>query len=806
MGLLARRLRDRWGLLGLGVLVVSMMVGLSRPIGAAVEDRVEVLRDPWGVPHVFAETDEGAMFGLGSAVAADRAFQMHLTRRIMQGRLAETIGNQALDGRRESTLDLDRKNRTFDWARAADRVVAGLDEETRGLLEAYCAGVNAAWSERGDRLDPLFARYETEPEAWTPADCLLAWWHLGQFFATDGTRDLIAWRNRDRDRGRFDPAAIEPDDSAAVIQADAIDPAWLGRVRAYLREQGFELPDEGEPEPTPGGPEGPSFSHAWAVGGERSTTGSTVLVSMPQTVVANPPLFYEWHVVGETFNARGIGVPGSPALLIGFTDRVAWGLTALGADQADLFRLQTSPDRPDSYAVDGEWREMEVREETILVKGGEPVTLTVRETHLGPVVTEFAFANEGDGEVALRRVPLCDAETETIAAAVAMIRADDAEGFDEALRDWRFPSANIVFGDKGGTLGYRTIGAFPMRSPETEGGGSWAFDGSTARSEWLGFVPHELAPHLIDPASGVLFSANHRPIDSVYPIPLGIATGSLGDTVRSWRLRELLTPDEAAPFSPEAVRAMADDPVNPARRSLVRLGLHLRDREGADLAPEAIQALDLLGPWLDRGANSQREDPGTPVALELSTFFRIMATPLAGEYGGGESGLSRWLREAIGRIEGDPAARLREEERAFVENALVTAWEAATARYGEDPATWTEGLRIALTERVIPSHRGLDPLPPIATDRDETVPPLPCPDGGTIRSDVQRAYVQFVRLDDPDASQSLLPLGGVEGNSDATRALWAEGELHPAPLSREAVERIAVDRAVLIRAVEEAGR
>jgi penicillin amidase len=410
MELHARRLRGRWGLWGLGLLVV-LTIGVGDSSGAATGDRVEVLRDPWGVPHVFAETDEGAMFGLGSAVAADRAFQMHLTRRIMQGRLAETIGNQPLDGRRESTLDLDRKNRTFGWARAADRAVAGLDEETRGLLEAYCAGVNASWSEQGDRLDPLFARYETEPEAWTPADCLLAWWHLGQFFATDGTRDLIAWRNRNQDRGRFDPAAIAPDDSAAVIQADAIDPAWLGRVRAYLREQGFELPDEGEQEPMPGAPDGPSFSHAWAVGGERSTTGSTVLVSMPQTVVANPPLFSEWHVVGKTFNARGIGVPGSPALLIGFTDRVAWGLTALGADQADLFRLRTSPDRADSYAVDGEWRGMEVRQETILVKGGEPVALTVRETHLGPVVTDFAFANEDEGEVALRRVPICDAET-----------------------------------------------------------------------------------------------------------------------------------------------------------------------------------------------------------------------------------------------------------------------------------------------------------------------------------------------------------------------------------------------------------
>lgn len=789
---------------GIGSLIV-LILGLGGPSVAAVGKQVEVLRDPWGVPHVFAETDEGAMFGLGSAMATDRAFQMHLTRRIMQGRLAETIGDLPLDGRRESTLDLDRKNRTFGWARAADRVVESLDEETRGLLEAYCAGVNAVWSEQADRLefDPLFERYETRPDAWTPADCLLAWWHLGQFFATDGTRDLIAWRNRNQDRGRFDPASISPDDSAAVISREEIDPAWLDRVRAFLRDHGYEPTDEDAPT-APGVPEGPSFSHVWAVGGERSTTGSTVLVSMPQTVVANPPLFYECHVVGETFNARGIGVPGSPAFLIGFSDRVAWGLTALGADQADLFRLKTDPNRSDAYEVDGRWRSMEVREETIAVKGGESVLMTVRETHLGPVVTEFAFANPDEGEVALRRVPLSDSDRETIQAVFAMIRASDASAFDDALKNWRFPSANIVFGDRGGTLGFRTIGAFPVRSPEAERGGSWALDGSTARTEWRGFVPHDLAPHVIDPASGVVFSANHRPIDSVYPISLGISTGSLGDTIRSWRLRELLSGEQ--PFSPEDVRGMADDPVNPARRSLVRLGLHLRNRAGEDLAPEALRALDLLEPWLDRGARSVRDDAGTPVALELSTFFRIMATPLAGEYGGGESGLSRWLREAIARIEADPEAPLRDEERAFVENALVTAWESATARYGDDPTTWTEGLRSALTARPIPTHRGLDPLPPIAPDQDETIPPLLCPDGGTIRSDVQRAYVQFVRLDDPDASESLLPLGNAEGSSKVTRSLWTEGQLHPAPLSREAVERIAADRTVLQWPIEEAGR
>ena len=197
------------------------------------------------------------------------------------------------------------------------------------------------------------------------------------------------------------------------------------------------------------------------MGGKKTTTGSSVLVSDPQTQVRNPSLFYEFHMQGATFNARGIGVPGSPIILIGFTDRVAWGMTALGADQADLFVLETDASRPNQYRFDGQWRPMTVLQEVIKVKGRAPIEYEVRETQLGSVATAFCFARPDDGEVALKRIPMCETDRETIQGAIAMMRARDSREFDAALAGWRFPSANVVFGDRDGDIGYRRWARFP---------------------------------------------------------------------------------------------------------------------------------------------------------------------------------------------------------------------------------------------------------------------------------------------------------------------------------------------------------
>lgn len=775
---------------------------------------VELIRDRWGVPHVFAETDAGAMYGLGYATAEDRAFQMHYMLRIVQGRLAELVGDVQKANRQEGAVFNDRKMRTFGFYRKAKEVAEHLDADSRSLLEAYCDGVNAYVEKHPDKLHPLFARLDFQPEPWTPADCIASWWHLAQFFATDGTRDLLHYRNlvsgesrdpRELLRGRGGESAeiiedltpLGPDDAAAVVRRDDVDDAWIDRTHEYLHRHGYEVEPAGGA--GQGGAEGPKFSHAWVADGKTTGTGAAALVSKPQTPVTNPSLFYEFHLCGNTFNVRGCGVPGSPIVLIGFNRQVAWGMTALGADQADLFRLKTDDEHPDAYAFDGRWMPITTIEEEIRVKGGLAQVLPVRETHLGPIVNEFAFARPDDPPVALKRIPTCETDRETIRGALAMMRATSAEEFFAALPGWRFPSANVIFGDRRGNIGYSCIGALPLRSPEALEQGGAAHDGSASRFDWQDVVPADLVPHVLSPKQGYLFSGNHRPIESFYPIPIGLSTGSMGDTLRSLRLRQMFA--EYQSLTPDDLLRMSRDAVNPKRRALVRVGLHLRDVLKRELSKDAETALSYLEDWYEDGASSELAHPGAALAMQMNTMFRFVNTPLAFKYGGGESGSSRLVKDWEARLAADRKAEFSVLEQLYVDGVLAGALNRCIDQYGYEPLAWLDQARNEVVARRLGAFAGLDGFPSVDSEYDISMPPLPCTDGATISSQAAEAYVQWVPLHDVDQAQSILPPGQSELPDSPSRLvnveLWKTGKLHPAPLSRRAVEQIAETRRTL---------
>ena len=768
-------------------LVMGLITVLSS--GAAPKancGKIELIRDTWGIPHVFADTDAGAMYGLGYATAEERGFQMTYNLRIIQGRLAEIVGARPRGNRNETAVDNDRKMRTFGWGRAAERTAANLDRGTRQLLEAYCDGVNDSFAaqQAAGKLHPLFQQLGVEPETWKPADCLLSWWHLAQFFATDGTRDLMVLRNRLNPRpGQPQPFKSGPlwfDDTTAVVQRSDVSDAWVKRVEKFQSAHGLgAVTNCGV---------APKFSHAWVVCGNKTTTGAAVLVSDPQTPVRNPSLWMEFHISGKTINARGIGVPGSPGLLIGFTRNVAWGLTALGADQADLFRLETDNQRPDEYRWNGKWQKMEVRTEQIKVKGAPAVEIKLRETHLGPVASEFCFRQPGDPEVALKRIPLCEPDRDTIRGVFAMMRARSAKEFTKALGDWRFPSANCVYGDSAGHIGYSTLGAVPRRSKRaTDSNGNEAMTGAGDLDDWQGFVPQDLLPQLFDPKAGWILSANHRPVGSFYQIPLGISTGSMGDTLRSWRLRERL---QALPrFTPAQVLEIHEDAVNPARRNIVRLGLHLRDTTPGGLSYEATNALAILEPWLKNGASSDLNVPGAQLATRISTFFRFTATPLTFRFGGGESGLARFLKAADAEIAAKPNAEFDEEVWDYIDTVLANAWEDYQTAPNATPRPklgWFDSLD------------GFGSLDESGDLRQAEIAVL---DGQTLHSQAAQSYTQWVPLDNVDAAQTICPIGHSDRQDNqyrtSTMKLWERAELHPAPLSRAAVDKVAARRTIL---------
>jgi penicillin amidase len=796
--------------------LLRMLLGLLSLslAGPAFAEDVTIVRDRWGIPHVKADTDTGAMYGLGYATAEDRGVQMTLSLRLIQGRAAEVLGNVKKVSRNETTIDHDRKMRTFGYYRAAQRIAGELDAETLELLDAYCAGINAAFAELDAEGQAMFDRLELEREPWTRADCLACWWHMAQFFATDGTRDVIAGRNAGNGPGRraagrgagrgarpSDTSALvplPPDDAAAVVKRTDLKSEWLDEIWAYARQRGLITDRQNE---DAGREEAPKFSHAWVVGGGRSTTGAATLVSDPQTPVRNPAMFYEYHVQGATFNGRGIGVPGCPMILIGFNEHVAWGVTALGADQADLFQVHMDPDHPGQYRFDGEWRMLEERRETIQVKGGKPIEHLVRESHLGPIATEFCFVADGEPEVALKRIPVCVERSDTLQAMLAMWRAKSTIEFDSALAAWQFPSANMIFGDRTGSIGYRVVGALPIRSAQDGSQGRMARPGHVSAQDWQEMMPHHLKPGVIDPACGFLFSGNHRPIESWYPLPLGISTGAGGDTLRSWRLRERLEAKDS--FSPEDVLAIHFDSVNPARRDLVRLGLHLRDTQHHPLSKSAALALEHLEPWWHAGASTSLSAPGAALALELNTFFRFVNTELAIVYGGGEGGLSYFLKTATQRLNMDPNSQLSNLEIEYIERNLEEAWEIACEKYGPDVGTWADQAQQEVRSRQLGHYQSLDGFPELTRDGAVAMPGLTRIDGGTLGCQTAQSYTQWVPLHQPDMAMSLLPIGNSERLGASTRTStiedWEHSRLHPAPLSWDQVQSIKVSSKIVLK-------
>ncbi len=761
--------------------------------------KVELLRDAWGVPHVFADTDQGAMYGLGYACAGDRGFQMYYFLRMMQGRMAEVFGERdkvrAGGTGPKTTLEHDRVMRMFGFARAADRAVQHQDKEALDLLKAYSAGVNDYFSQNVHKEHYLFGQTGLQRDPWTAADCILSWWHFAQFFSKNGLRDHPALTPSAQRRGK---PRVSVDDDAAVVRREDVSEQWIEKVNAWMREK----------ELTPRAPRGPQtpdpkFSHAWVVGGSKSTTGASVLVSDPQTPVWNPSFLYEFHMQGKTFNVRGAGVAGSPAVLIGFNEHVAWGLTALGADQADLFILRTDPSRPNQYQVDGQWLDMIEREEIIKIKDAPAERRVIRETIFGPIASEFVWRNPEGQEVAVSRVPLMEPERETIEGALGMMRARSCTEFAEALPRWRFPTGNCVFGDSQGNIGYWSLGALPVRSSLTGFDGGHAQDGSTRKGMWQGMIPYDILPHCINPKRGYLVSANHRTIQSFYQVPFGMMTGSSGDTDRGLRVKEQIQEHLSGHdrFTPADVLDIHYDSVNVWKREIVHLGLILLDRMPDKLSEKSKQALTFLRPWHENGARTDMGEPGTALVNEINVIFRGGVFGLVNTYGGGVSGLARFAKTVRTRYTKNPAAPVPEEERHFVNQVLGQAWTRTQKRYGPDVTTWQTKARQALSQQTLGYMDGLDGFGSLDKDKDVHLPQLQTIDGSTVLSQKAQSYTQFVPLHDVDTAQSILPIGSSEDPQGpyrfSTYGDWARGRLHPAPLSRAAVEKITLVRTAL---------
>ncbi len=463
---------------------------------------VDIRIDGYGIPHIRTDDEEALWFAQGYVHARDRFFQMELARRLASGRLSELMGASALTS--------DRKMRTWRLGASARRQAALLDAESRAVLEAYSDGVNSGLERFGRWISPEIWLVGVDPEPWTPENSLAV--------------ALLLQLNLSRSMGE----EFERADQLTSLGRDRALELWgwsPSEARAWIPPGDLKVEPRSEDEPIRP-PSSGVGSNSWALAPEKTSTGRALIATDPHFGVHLPGSFSMIHLSGPGIHAAGASLPGTPGVLIGHNEHVAWSFTSAMLDDQDLFVL-TLDGEGENELVDGVWRRVRTITEEIRIRWEEdPVVLKVRMSEHGPLVRDSGTqalalswtGGSGDGIVR------------------AMLDLNRAASAQEAALAWDGvigPSLSLVAADTEGHILHHVVGLVPDRG---QGAGRLPAPGADSRWGWRGFLPTGHNPRSLDPESGVLATANHD-IYAEGDFPMGDRLP--GDFLSPWRVRRI---------------------------------------------------------------------------------------------------------------------------------------------------------------------------------------------------------------------------------------------------------------------------
>jgi penicillin amidase len=526
---------------------------------SALKGEVTVKRDGKGIPQIYADTPEDLFLAQGYVHAQDRFYEMDFRRHVTAGRLAELVGDAA--------LETDKFVRTLGWRRVAQQELALLDDDTRRLVNAYARGVNRYIEGRSSsQLSLEYAALGVtgpsyDPDPWTAVDSL-AWVKAMAWDLRSNMNDEIA---RVLSTAKLTVDQVEelypdyPDDHATIVgdEGTVVDgafaesaPAATGLARSAVTS--LKAAKNGaDALPALLGTGDGIGSNSWVVSGDRTSTGEPILANDPHLAPSMPGIWYQvglhCRTVDEAcpYDVAGFSFSGLPGVVVGHNAKIAWGVTTMYADVADLYLEKVTGD---TYEYDGQQLPVETREETFEVAGGESETITVRSTKHGPILSDLdddardvgdagqKNTARGSYEVALRWTAL--EPRPTIKAVFALGKAQNWQEFRAAAKLFTVPSQNLVYADVKGNIGYQAPGSIPIRA---KGDGRWPVPGWDPAYEWTGAIPFDTLPTVFNPDEGFIVTANNKVIGDQYPVVLGADTAA---GYRSERIRELLEADD----------------------------------------------------------------------------------------------------------------------------------------------------------------------------------------------------------------------------------------------------------------------
>ncbi len=628
-----------------------------------LEAEVEIVRDSQAVPHIFAETSNDAFFALGYAHAQDRLWQMEINRRTGQGRIAEIAG--------DGGLGIDKLVRTLGFYRLAEQIVAGLAADSRAVLDAYTAGVNAFLEHRDGALPLEFTIAGVDPEPWRPADSVV--W--GKVMTLRLSANWFGERLRLLMSKRLSPEQINdlwPDNSAD-------GPATLMSLGA-LHRRVAGLAGNGATSVLAGAK---GLSNEWVVDGRRTASGRPLLANDPHLGYEAPNLWYLARIKTPQLELVGATVPGAPIVLLGRNDRIAWGLATTEGDVSDLYVERLAPGTTDQYVAPVGPVLFDTRVETIEVRGGDDVEWTVRSTRHGPVVSDLWLNDDlpiAKQNVLALKAAFLRGDDMTAQAMMRLNRAGSWTEFRDALRDYQAPQQNFVYADIDGNIGFITPGLLPVRR---KGDGWVPVPGWTSEYEWTGYIPFHDLPQTYNPPSGRIVNANNRVVAPGYPY---FVSRDWADPYRAIRIEEML--DDPGAYDRDLFVDMQSDNVDAAARELRPVLM-----AAPAASDRAAAAKSILADWdfvMDRDLAAPliftawlRELDRTLFADELGDVF--------GRYWGLHPRIVLRVldhRQVWCDDTGTPEVETCDLQ---IARALDWAVDDLSARYGADPGDWTWG-------------------------------------------------------------------------------------------------------------------
>lgn len=518
---------------------------------------VEVRRDRWGVPHIYAKSQRDLFFAQGFVAAQDRLFQMEMWRRQGEGRLAEVLGPAA--------VQRDRFARLFTYRGSMAREWAAYGADTKAIVTAFVGGVNAYIAQVGDNLPPEFGMLGFRPEPWSITVPLAR--ATGLSGVSNGSSEVLRAQliaalgvAKVQEIMPADPA--RPLDPAPGLDMNGITAASLGGFAGTFGDVAYNR-IEG--------------SNNWVVNGTKTTTGRPLLANDPHRVITNPAVRYLAHLVAPGWNVIGAGEPAAPGIAIGHNDRIAFGLTVVGMDQQDVYVESLGPctgDAPTSLACVKTARGMtriSTRTDTIRVKGESPRAITLQFTAHGPIVSVDTARKRA---FAIRSVH-SEPGTASYLGSLAMDRARNWPQFEAAMTRWLMPSENMIYADVDGNIGWIAAGLMPKRAWS----GLLPVPGDGA-FEWSGFVPGLTLPRAYNPTSGFINTSNDNILPKGYTTPIAYEWATRH---RSQRVREVLS--EPRTFSVADFGKLQHDDMSMLAAALVPSLLSAAQRSGQANSP-----------------------------------------------------------------------------------------------------------------------------------------------------------------------------------------------------------------------------